>query len=64
MNAMMFGIGMSVGFPTIAIPALRGLQPDRYPNETIRLTAEESSWFGMWMGGKKYLKVLKRDSNL
>lgn len=47
MNMIMFGVGLSIGFPTIAIPALRGLQPDKYPNETIQLTAVESSWFGM-----------------
>lgn len=46
MNLMLFGIGLTIGFPTIAIPALRGLQPEKYPKETILLSAEESSWFG------------------
>lgn len=44
---MMFGIGLSLGFPTIVIPALRGWQPEKYPNETIRFTPEQSSWFGI-----------------
>lgn len=48
MCVMIFGIGLSIGFPTIAIPALRGLQPEKYPNETIMLTADESSWFGLF----------------
>lgn len=46
MNLLMLGLGLSLGFPTVAIPAFRGLQPEKYPDEVIQLTAVQSSWFG------------------
>lgn len=42
----MVGLGAALGFSTILIPILLGLQPERYPNETMHFTAEEASWFG------------------
>lgn len=48
MNMIVFGLGLSIGFPTVAIPAFRGLQPEKYGDETILLSAVESSWFGMF----------------
>lgn len=42
MSMLMFSLGMSLGFPTIAIPMLRG----KHPDEKIRFSAIESSWFG------------------
>lgn len=59
LNGMMFGIGLSIGFPTIVIPALRGLQPDKYMNETIRFSPNESSWFGKFYLWVKPLYALK-----
>lgn len=45
-NLLMVDLGLALGFSTIAIPVLLGLQSDRYPNETMHFTAEEASWFG------------------
>lgn len=36
---------MSVAFPTIVIPALRGLKY-RDPSETLEFSAVQASWFG------------------
>lgn len=35
-----------MAFPTIVIPALRGLQKERNPDEILYFTAEQASWFG------------------
>lgn len=42
----MFDLGLALGISTIIIPILRGLQNDRFSNETLHFTAIESSWFG------------------
>lgn len=46
LNLLEFGLGLASGMPTIVIPVLTGLQTDRYPNETIRFSAEQASWYG------------------
>lgn len=45
-NLLMIDLGLALGFSTVSIPVLLGLQPDRYPNETMHFSAEEASWFG------------------
>lgn len=45
-NLLLFDLGLALGFSTIVIPVLRGLQQDRNPDETLHFTAEQSSWFG------------------
>lgn len=45
-NLLQFGLGLGVGFPTVLIPVLTGLQTDRYPSETIHFSAEQASWYG------------------
>lgn len=45
-NLLLIDIGLAIAFPTIVIPALRGLQPNKYPNETIQFTAEQATWYG------------------
>lgn len=45
-NLLLIDIGLAIAFPTIVIPALRGMQPDKYPNETIHFTAEQAVWYG------------------
>lgn len=42
-----------MAFPTIVIPALRGLNNENNPNEFLHLTAVQASWLGKdttWMG--------------
>lgn len=46
-NLLLLDLGMAIAFPTIAIPVLRGLQPD--PNEVIHMTAEQSTWVGKYI---------------
>lgn len=45
-NLLLLDLGLALAFPTIIIPVLRGLQKDRYPNETIYMSAEAASWYG------------------
>lgn len=45
-NLLLIDLGLAVAFPTIVIPALRGLQPDRNPNEALHFTVAQASWFG------------------
>lgn len=46
-NLLMFDLGLALGISTIVIPVLRGFQADRSDSEeTIHLTATESSWYG------------------
>lgn len=45
-NLLLIDIGLAIAFPTIVIPALRGLQPDKYPHESIQFTAEQATWYG------------------
>lgn len=45
-NLLLFDLGLSVAFPTIVIPVLRGLQTDRNPDETLLFTAVQASWYG------------------
>lgn len=44
-NFLLLDLGMSVAFPTIVIPALRGLKY-RDPSETLEFSAVQASWFG------------------
>lgn len=43
---LLFGYGMTLGFPTIVIPAIQGGDGhyDEHPND-IKLNKEEISWF-------------------
>lgn len=43
---LLFDIGVSVSYPTVLISALSGLNNEANPNETLRLSAHESSWMG------------------
>lgn len=45
-NLLLIDLGLAVAFPTIVIPALRGLQPERNPGETLHFTVAQASWFG------------------
>lgn len=45
-NLLLIDLGLAVGFSTIVIPVLSGLQADRNPNETLRFDAVQMSWFG------------------
>ncbi|XP_055542460.1 facilitated trehalose transporter Tret1-like [Wyeomyia smithii] len=44
-NFLLFDLGMAVAFPTIVIPALRGLK-NRAPDEFLYFTPAQASWFG------------------
>lgn len=44
-NFLLLDLGMSVAFPTIVIPALRGLK-NRDEAEFLYLTDVQASWFG------------------
>lgn len=46
MNTLMLSVGLSIGYPTIAINVYVGLEKEKYPNQTLILTHEESSWLG------------------
>lgn len=45
-NLLLLCTGLSVAFPTIVIPALKGLNVENNPNEVLTLTAIQSSWLG------------------
>lgn len=45
-NTLLFNYGLAVTFPTILIPALTGLNTKLNPNETLRITPDESTWLG------------------
>lgn len=45
-NMLMLDLGLALGFSTVCIPVLLGLQSDRYPDEKLRFDAEQASWFG------------------
>lgn len=45
-NLLLFDLGLSVAFPTIVIPVLRGLQSERNPDETLSFTAAQATWYG------------------
>lgn len=46
-NLLLFNLGLAVAFPTILIPALRGLQPERYaPSDALHFSVAQASWFG------------------
>lgn len=47
-NMLLFDLGLALGFSTVVIPVLRGMQHERNPDETLYFTAEQSSWFGRW----------------
>ncbi|XP_058822151.1 facilitated trehalose transporter Tret1-like [Topomyia yanbarensis] len=44
-NFLLLDLGMAVAFPTIVIPALRGLK-NRAPDEFLYFTPAQASWFG------------------
>uniref|UniRef100_A0A182NQQ7 Major facilitator superfamily (MFS) profile domain-containing protein n=1 Tax=Anopheles dirus TaxID=7168 RepID=A0A182NQQ7_9DIPT len=44
-NFLLLDLGMAVAFPTIVIPALRGIK-NRAPDEFLHFTPQEASWFG------------------
>ncbi|KAG5680532.1 hypothetical protein PVAND_010037 [Polypedilum vanderplanki] len=43
-NLLLLDLGMAVSFPTIVIPALRGLK-EHDSNDILSFTAEQASWF-------------------
>lgn len=45
-NLLLIDLGLALGFSTIIIPVLRNMQPERNPDELLRFSAEQSSWFG------------------
>lgn len=45
-NFLLLDLGLSVAFPTIVIPALRGLSKATNPHETLELTDVQASWLG------------------
>lgn len=45
-NLLLFDLGMAIGFPTIVIPVLLGLQNDRNPDEVIHMEAWQATWVG------------------
>lgn len=44
-NLLLLDLGMAVSFPTIVIPALRGLKPHDN-NDILQFTDSQASWFG------------------
>lgn len=44
-NFLLLDLGMAVAFPTIVIPALRGLK-NYDTNESLSFTNAQASWFG------------------
>lgn len=44
-NLLLLDLGMAVSFPTIVIPALRGLKPHD-SHDILSLTDVQASWFG------------------
>uniref|UniRef100_A0A182VVZ1 Major facilitator superfamily (MFS) profile domain-containing protein n=1 Tax=Anopheles minimus TaxID=112268 RepID=A0A182VVZ1_9DIPT len=44
-NFLLLDLGMAVAFPTIVIPALRGIK-NRAPDEFLHFTPQQASWFG------------------
>lgn len=58
-NLLLLDLGLALAFPTIIIPVLRGLQKDRYPNETIYMSAEAASWYGKWFLNTKHKKKIQ-----
>lgn len=49
-NLLLLDLGMAIGFPTIVIPVLLGLQPDRNPGEVIEMSGWEATWVGKSAG--------------
>ncbi len=45
-NLLLLDLGLAVAFPTIVIPALRGLQNEKNPNEFLEFSAVQASWYG------------------
>lgn len=49
-NLLLLDLGMAVAFPTIVIPALRGLKAHDVDNVITTLTDAQASWFGkQWL---------------
>lgn len=44
-NLLLLDLGMAVSFPTIVIPALKGLKPHDN-NDILSFTDVQASWFG------------------
>lgn len=53
-NFLLLDLGMAVSFPTIVIPALRGLKS--HDVDFLSFTDSQASWFGK----KKYKKIFLR----
>lgn len=46
---LLLDIGVSVSYPTVLISALTGLNNETNPDETLRMTAVQTSWMGKIM---------------
>ncbi|XP_037050613.1 facilitated trehalose transporter Tret1-like isoform X2 [Bradysia coprophila] len=45
-NLLLLDLGLAAAFPTIVIPALRGLQNEKNPDEFLQFSAVQASWYG------------------
>lgn len=45
-NLLLIDLGLAIAFPTIVIPALRGLQNEKNPDEFLEFSAVQASWYG------------------
>lgn len=45
-NFLLFDLGLAVAFPTIVIPAIRGISSNADQYETLTLSATQASWLG------------------
>lgn len=60
-NLLLFGYGMTLGFPTIVIPAIQG-GDGRDPNHDIVLSLDQISWFSkqsIRVSGKKSIFIMR-----
>lgn len=55
-NFLLLDLGMTVAFPTIVIPALTS-DKFRYPDESLKLTNVQASWFGNWIMYKENITI-------
>lgn len=46
-NLLIFDLGMTMAFATVAIPALTGRNKVNNPDEFLHFNAEQASWLGM-----------------
>lgn len=63
-NVLLFGYGMTLGFPTILIPAILGGEGrESTEDNKLHLSKEEISWLSTyplagWLAGPKQLRLL------